>query len=77
MPNQAIVNHMPWDNGSISEVIRQVTGLQTVNKTTKTRCGKRVKISAANHNAPITCEACANDINKEAEFIAAVKAGKL
>jgi len=63
------MNHMPWDNGTIDAAMKQVLGIGSVNKTTKTRCGKRVSISQANYNQPITCSACLVDIETERKFV--------
>lgn len=52
------VNHMPFDEGAINDAFITVLGIPTTNKTTKTMCGKRVKIEDANHKADISCGAC-------------------
>lgn len=62
----ANVNHYPWDNGAIDQAFIQVLGIPTLNKTIKTKCGKRVAKHATNVNQAVTCEECRSALRDEA-----------
>lgn len=61
------VIHASWDGGAISEhpFLVAVLGIQ---KSIKTRCGKRVSMSLIN-NADITCGACLDEISRQAQAL--------
>ncbi len=60
------VNHIAWDDGVIGQAIEEIIGIPPIyyQKTTKTRCGKRVKLERVDNAAP-TCPACIKHRDEE------------
>lgn len=52
------MNHMPFDEGAVTDTFQAVLGIPTLNKTTKAMCGKRVPVARADHKADTTCPDC-------------------
>ena len=60
------VGHIAWDDGVVGEAIEEVTGIPPLlyQKTTKTRCGKQVKLERVNNKNP-SCPDCVRDRDDE------------
>lgn len=56
------MKHKAWDGGAITDTFGVLLGQKTV----KTECGLRVKMSAIDNAVP-TCEACKAEIARQAE----------
>ena len=60
--------HASWDGGEISEHPLFVALAPHPQKTIKTRCGKRVRMSSIN-NHDIGCANCLDSINQETQAL--------
>ncbi len=58
------MTHKAWDDGAIAASFRDVLGIDIGQKTTKTRCGKRVSMRHIDNVEP-TCGACLTEPERE------------
>lgn len=63
--------HKAWDSGVIALAFQEV-GLPVSQKTTKTKCGKRVVMSRIDNNA-VTCPDCVAEVKREADAFETMK----
>lgn len=68
MPRKDPYTHLAWDQGSIVDAFAEIFGEEVrpiiTTKTTKTYCGKRVKMEKID-NEEFTCPICEEELQRE------------
>lgn len=66
------IKHAAWDDGAVAGVFMDVLGYDIGQKTTKTRCGKRVNMRHVDNSTP-TCADCLADIKRQADGLVMIE----
>jgi hypothetical protein len=59
-----MIKHVAWDRGAIHDALVEALGFAMPQKTTKTKCGKRVVVAHID-NGRADCQACLAELARE------------